>query len=96
MVLYIIIITTTTTCIVPTKVSNIGAVQQVSCGTSHTLALSIDGDTIWSFGQGESGRLGHGDTARSLLPKVSLYTKGLPITCNNFPLYFVLLLHHVY
>ena len=48
----------------------IGAVKQVACGEAHTLALSVDGKTVWSFGNGDLGRLGHGDTGRQILPKV--------------------------
>ena len=57
-------------CKYPTKVEAIGAVKQVACGEAHTLALSADGKTVWSFGNGEFGRLGHGDTSRETLPKV--------------------------
>ncbi len=55
---------------IPTKVTGIGQVQQVSCGSSHTLVLSKDGLLVWSFGSGEGGKLGHGDTTRQVIPKV--------------------------
>ena len=45
---------------------------QVACGSSHTLAVSRDGRTTWSFGGGDNGKLGHGDTARVFRPKVSV------------------------
>ena len=54
----------------PTKVTTISAVRQVSCGCSHTLALSEDGSTVWSFGSGDTGKLGHGDNTRYTSPKV--------------------------
>ncbi len=57
----------------PTKVEAIGPVKQVACGEVHTLALSKDGQTVWSFGHGELGRLGHDDTTKQLLPKVQCY-----------------------
>ena len=40
---------------VPTLVKNIGLVGQVACGSSHTIALSQDGTSVWSFGAGDSG-----------------------------------------
>lgn len=49
---------------------DIGLVSQVSCGASHTLALSEDGRTLWSFGSGDQGKLGHGEMARLYRPKI--------------------------
>ena len=54
----------------PTKVVSIGPVQQAACGVAHTLALGIDGLTVWSFGSGDSGKLGHGETTKQTAPKV--------------------------
>ena len=48
----------------PSLVKDLADVGAVSCGCSHTLVLSKDKKTIWSFGSGEGGRLGHGDTSR--------------------------------
>ena len=42
---------------------------QVSAGAAHTLVLSQDGRTVWSFGSGDNGKLGHGDTNRVYKPK---------------------------
>ena len=56
---------------VPTKVAGIGPVKQVSCGVTHTLVLSQDGLMVWSFGSGDSGKLGHGDGTRQVVPKVN-------------------------
>ncbi|XP_020630073.1 probable E3 ubiquitin-protein ligase HERC1 isoform X4 [Orbicella faveolata] len=33
-------------------------VGQVACGLNHTLALSVDGNTVWAFGDGDYGKLG--------------------------------------
>ena len=35
---------------------------------SHSLALTADG-SVWSWGSGDYGKLGHGDEQRQLLPK---------------------------
>ena len=37
---------------IPTLVRDIAGVGQVVCGSAHTLALSADGRTVWSFGSG--------------------------------------------
>ena len=34
----------------------------VACGLSHTVCVSKDGASVWSFGDGDYGKLGHGDT----------------------------------
>ena len=43
-------------------------VVAVSAGSEHGLALTSDG-AVWSWGWGNSGRLGHGDQQNQLLPK---------------------------
>jgi len=40
----------------------------VSAGGYHSLAITADG-SVWSWGFGASGRLGHGDQQAQLLPK---------------------------
>lgn len=40
---------------VPTLVSDIQGIGQVACGSCHTLVLSLDGATVWSFGSGDNG-----------------------------------------
>ena len=44
---------------------------QVSCGTSHTLALVPSRGKLYSFGHGDSGQLGRGEgsTANATLPQ---------------------------
>lgn len=43
---------------------DLSGVGSVACGSAHTLALSHDGKTVWSFGSGDGGRLGHGEIAK--------------------------------
>ena len=43
-------------------------------GRAHTLALAVDGVTVWSFGSGDSGKLGHGDRDMYSTPKVRGYS----------------------
>ncbi|KAK3583560.1 hypothetical protein CHS0354_026149 [Potamilus streckersoni] len=63
----------------PTKVKDLSGVGQVACGSSHTLAVSADGKTVWSFGGGDNGKLGHGDTSRLYIPKIIDAFNGLYI-----------------
>eukprot|EP01083_Nonionella_stella_P076243 207667_1 len=44
-------------------------VAHVAVGLSHSLVLTEDGN-VWSFGSGEHGRLGHGESAEFRSPKV--------------------------
>ncbi|XP_078541321.1 putative E3 ubiquitin-protein ligase HERC1 isoform X2 [Lissotriton helveticus] len=62
---------------IPTLVKDISNVGEVSCGSSHTIALSKDGRTVWSFGGGDNGKLGHGDTNRVYKPKVIESLQGM-------------------
>ncbi|KAM6984699.1 putative E3 ubiquitin-protein ligase HERC1 [Aplochiton taeniatus] len=55
---------------VPTLVKDISGVGQAACGSSHTVAVAQDGRIVWSFGGGDNGKLGHGDTNRVYRPKV--------------------------
>ncbi|XP_069780317.1 probable E3 ubiquitin-protein ligase HERC1 isoform X3 [Narcine bancroftii] len=63
----------------PSLVKDVSSVGQVACGSSHTLAVSQDGRTVWSFGGGDNGKLGHGDTNRVYQPKVIEGFQGLYI-----------------
>nr|XP_033775643.1 probable E3 ubiquitin-protein ligase HERC1 isoform X2 [Geotrypetes seraphini] len=62
---------------IPTLIKDISNVGEVSCGSSHTIALSKDGRTVWSFGGGDNGKLGHGDTNRVYKPKVIEALQGM-------------------
>ncbi|XP_068190129.1 probable E3 ubiquitin-protein ligase HERC1 isoform X2 [Antennarius striatus] len=55
---------------VPTLVKDVSGVGHVACGSSHTIAVAQDGRCVWSFGGGDNGKLGHGDTNRVYRPKV--------------------------
>ena len=43
-------------------------VRQVACGWQHTLCLTQAG-SVYSWGYGEEGQLGHGDAEDSLSPR---------------------------
>ena len=43
-------------------------VMQVSCGRFHTAAVTSDGE-LFTFGSGRDGKLGHGGTNSSLVPR---------------------------
>ena len=56
--------------LLPKKVEALAGqrVIAVSAGERHSLAIT-DGGSVWSWGFGGQGRLGHGDTQNQLLPK---------------------------
>lgn len=55
----------------PEKVSALEAYQvgQVSCGLNHTACVSVDGNTVWTFGEGDFGKLGLGHTTTKSTPQ---------------------------
>ncbi|CAH1979985.1 unnamed protein product [Acanthoscelides obtectus] len=63
----------------PTLVIDLTDVGHVACGSSHTLVVSADGKTVWSFGSGDNGKLGHGEIAKVYRPKVIEALQGLRI-----------------
>eukprot|EP00466_Bigelowiella_natans_P019297 jgi/Bigna1/34474/e_gw1.5.176.1 len=50
-----------------TDKDKLGSVIHVACGTNHTLAAVSDG-TLWSWGSGKMGKLGHGNEATKRIP----------------------------
>lgn len=44
-------------------------IRQVSCGSNHTVCVSKDGMTVWSFGDGDYGKLGIGNLLTKNLPQ---------------------------
>ena len=44
-------------------------IREVSCGTGHSAAVSVNGE-LFTWGQGDDGRLGHGDTNNQTKPKL--------------------------
>lgn len=65
----------------PEKVTALEGYQigQVSCGLNHTACISTDGNTVWTFGEGDFGKLGLGHiTTKSTPQKVeSLSNVGI-------------------
>ena len=53
-------------------------VAAVAAGAGHSLALAADG-SVWSWGFGGDGQLGHGDTQDQLLPKRIEAFAGQPV-----------------
>lgn len=42
----------------------------MACGSAHTIVVSRDGKSVWSFGSGDNGRLGHGEIENLYRPKL--------------------------
>jgi alpha-tubulin suppressor-like RCC1 family protein len=36
-------------------------IKDIACGANHCVALNSEGTTVYSWGGGQGGRLGHGD-----------------------------------
>lgn len=57
---------------IPSHISTLEAIKQISCGADHTLARGVSG--VWAWGNGSGGRLGTGDNADRfdpvLVPKI--------------------------
>jgi len=70
----------------PVKVDFKGKnIVSIECGIDHCLALSEDG-TVWSWGRGYHGQLGHGDVEDQLVPlQISAFKDRVivAIGCGN-------------
>lgn len=58
------------------------AIKMVACGNAHTLALSTDG-SIYSWGSGESGCLGHGQEIKKCERPRLIRSSNNNIRLNN-------------
>ena len=59
----------------PERVSSLDGYQigMVACGLNHTVCISMDGLSIWAFGDGDYGKLGLGNsTAKSTPAKIDM------------------------
>jgi alpha-tubulin suppressor-like RCC1 family protein len=52
---------------VPLLVSGLPPIKAIAAGTSHSLALGVDG-TVWAWGDNASGQLGDGTTLQRTVP----------------------------
>lgn len=43
-------------------------IRDIACGSNHSAAITSSGE-LYTWGLGEYGRLGHGDSESQLLPK---------------------------
>ena len=43
--------------------------KEIACGSGHSAAITTNGE-LYTWGQGEHGRLGHGDTNSRSKPKL--------------------------
>lgn len=58
-------------------------VRDIACGSSHSAAITSNGE-LYTWGLGEYGRLGHGDSVTQLKPKlVSVYLFNINCSCSN-------------
>ena len=61
-------------------------VSAVSCGGLHTVAVS-DAGSVWTWGNGDSGRLGHGNEQNVLTPKLVDALANCRVVCVSAGLY---------
>ena len=63
----------------PTLVTSLSNIGQVACGLNHTLCVSQDGNTVYSFGDGDHGKLGLGNLTGYQTPQEIVALKNKQI-----------------
>ena len=53
-------------------------VREIACGSGHSAAITANGE-LYTWGQGDHGRLGHGNNTNQARPK------QVGIICVSFP-----------
>eukprot|EP00753_Platysulcus_tardus_P017106 PLAT6280.1.p1 GENE.PLAT6280.1~~PLAT6280.1.p1 ORF type:complete len:428 (-),score=164.11 PLAT6280.1:164-1324(-) len=61
--------------IAPSPPPDLPSISSISCGGKHSLAVDDDG-TLYTWGRGELGRLGHGDELPRLTPAAVAFFAG--------------------
>lgn len=61
-------------------------IYQIACGSGHTVILTNNGE-VHTWGRGDDGRLGHGDTGWKYIPRLVEVLRGkcvLYVTCGSY------------
>lgn len=58
---------------------------QIACATWHTAAIAVDG-TVYTWGNGSNGKLGHSNEDDQFIPKIvdGIQGKIIQISCGDF------------
>jgi len=59
---------------IPSHITTLEPIREISCGADHTLALGISG--VWAWGNGSGGRLGTGDNTDRFDPVLVSKIRG--------------------
>ena len=58
-------------------------VKDIACGSGHSAAITTNGE-LYTWGQGDHGRLGHGDTVNQSKPKqVRACVRAHVVSCTH-------------
>ncbi|PKA54527.1 Ultraviolet-B receptor UVR8 [Apostasia shenzhenica] len=68
-------------CLVPTLLNTLGGLQilSITCGADHTIAYSESELQLYSWGWGDFGRLGHGDSSDVFTPQPIIALQGIKV-----------------